>query len=61
MENKSPLILSGDLCRTGRGYDSGIEYAAMQIPWQQFLNPVHWMLGDLRQHTAQVGFGIKAV
>jgi hypothetical protein len=31
------------------------------IPWQQFLDAIDGMVGDTREHVAQILFGIQAV
>jgi hypothetical protein len=31
------------------------------VPRQEFINPVHGMVGDMRQHTAQSGFRVDTV
>ena len=33
----------------------------MDVPGQQFLDAVDGMVGDTRQHLAQIGFGIETV
>jgi hypothetical protein len=35
-------------CETLRSKQPG------DIPWQQFINPIDWMLGDTPEHFAQI-------
>lgn len=41
------LSLSGDLCWCGGGLDAGNGCGASQVSGEQFLDPVHRVLGDL--------------
>ena len=45
-----PLLL------TSNGIDLQLD-----VPRQQFVNPIDWIIGDHRQHVPQIGFWINAV
>ena len=33
----------------------------LDVPRQQFVNPIDWVIGDHRQYVPQIGFWINAV
>jgi hypothetical protein len=44
-----------------RGSSGSARADSVDVPWQQFGDPIDGVIGDAGKHVAQVGFGVEAV